>query len=136
MIKIGQVQIEIRTIQPLHQTPDGWIISANGREDNEDQVMLQPRLLFSRAGSVRGNHYHEIETEWIVFLNGIWKAEFWEPGSEQKEIVELDCNDLPMLVIVPPKVAHVFINTSEHTAYIFHFSDQPYTMNRSKSIIP
>jgi dTDP-4-dehydrorhamnose 3,5-epimerase-like enzyme len=135
-INIGNKQVIISPIKPLHQDQRGWIVAADGSEENINEISsgLQPRLLSTKPQVIRGNHWHDEETETIIILNNRWQAVFADEAGNERQEIELDCSKSPMKVVVPPKVAHALINLSKSIGYIFHYSNKPFTIQRSNKI--
>lgn len=132
MISLQSLGVTLKPIAPLHQDSRGWIINATGKGDNsESQNLKQPRLLKTAPAVPRGNHYHPNETETIIFLNNTWHCLCAKPENSDQIKTTIDATDHPMLLTIPPKVTHVFINLSDTPGFMFHFSDTPYTMDRS-----
>jgi dTDP-4-dehydrorhamnose 3,5-epimerase-like enzyme len=70
-------------------------------------------------GTLRGNHFHPLVTEWLFFCGGPILLAWQDPDSEtiQKTLIE---NNHTFLII-PPGVKHAVKNESPATMYLIAF---------------
>ena len=76
-----------------------------------------------KPGKIRGNHYHQTSTEWLLCFGGEAKLIWREVGAQPQHEVEI-CDPGPTLCMIPPKVEHAVINTGRHDIYLSAFSDR------------
>lgn len=62
-------------------------------------------MIFSKKGSVRGNHYHKKDTQYIYLVSGMYesKSKDVQQSNSGVETIVVESGDL---VITPPLVAH------------------------------
>jgi UDP-2-acetamido-2,6-beta-L-arabino-hexul-4-ose reductase len=76
-----------------------------------------------RPGRIRGNHYHDVGTEWLLIFGGparfTWRLSGEDPRNE--EIVSSE----PHLYEIPPHFQHAIMNTSNADIFVVSFSDVP-----------
>ena len=72
-------------------------------------------------GAVRGNHYHENQTEYIWVIGG--RVRFIAVDDETGETMDtvLEGAGAP-LVTIPPRISHAFKNIGAGTNHLFCFS--------------
>ena len=78
-----------------------------------------------RPGCIRGNHYHEHQTEYICVLGGRSTFLAVDNESDKRTELTLDGEKCP-LIEVPPNVTHALKNTGEEMVYIVCYSDRPF----------
>jgi len=105
----------------------GWFMKViNGYEEGLPKHTGEIYLTYaSGLNQVRGDHYHDKATEWFTLLQG--KAELKLMDMSTKEIItmQLDANE-PKTVVIPPKVAHAFINTQVEPFLLLAYTDELY----------
>lgn len=86
-----------------------------------------------KPGSVRGNHYHERQTEQICVLGGPCKLVAVDSESDEKMELVFDGESCP-LIIVPPRVIHALKNIGEETVYLLCYADRPHDPDRQDTV--
>ena len=79
----------------------------------------------SGINQVRGDHYHEKATEWFTLLQGKSTLKLMDMESKEVMILEL-CADTPKTVVIPPNVAHAFLNPQEEPFLLLAYTDELY----------
>jgi len=82
-------------------------------------------LLFTRAGAVRGNHWHRKTTEWFVVVQGRMRCTLALPGTGLRKEFLLDAAS-PSVLKVPPGVAHRLRAEGEGPALLAAVADREY----------
>ena len=77
-------------------------------------VSLQP-------GAVRGNHYHEHATEWIVLFGGAASVA-WRTLATGELQVEAVAAKTPVVFEIPAGVAHAIRNDADEPIYLLSLS--------------
>ena len=91
--------------------------------DERLKSIYNVHIVSLKPGSVRGNHYHEHQTEYICVLGGPCKLVAVDSESDEKMELVFDGESCP-LIIVPPRVTHALKNVGEETAYLFCYADK------------
>lgn len=82
-----------------HVDANGWIQNLDVAKD-----VGWVSVIFSRAGSVRSNHWHRKDYHYLYVLSGCMVYEEWEPGLERdKEVTVFRAGQM---VFTPPGAAH------------------------------
>ena len=105
----------------------GWFLKAiTGKETGLPAYTGEIYLTCASGfGQVRGNHYHHKAKEWFTLLEG--DAELKLMDMETKEIMTIMLSsDNPKTVVVPPAVAHAFLNTAEKHFLLLAYTDELY----------
>jgi dTDP-4-dehydrorhamnose 3,5-epimerase-like enzyme len=79
-------------------------------------------------GAVKGNHYHVQATEWFYVIQGQMTLQLCDTLSGLRDQINLD-GDTPMVVCIPPYVAHGLKNTGPAPAIFLAYADYPYDPN-------
>jgi dTDP-4-dehydrorhamnose 3,5-epimerase-like enzyme len=75
-----------------------------------------------KPGKIRGNHYHEKSTEWLLFLGGKAKLVWREVGGNSINSVVIS-GLTPSLYEIPPNVEHAVINEDQHEIYLVSMNE-------------
>lgn len=92
--------------------------------DEQLKSIYNVHIVSLNPGSVRGNHYHEHQTEYICVLGGPCKLVAVDNESDEKMDVILDGEKCP-LIIVPLRVTHALKNIGGETIYLLCYADRP-----------
>ena len=66
---------------------------------------------YSEPGVVRGNHYHEHKIEWLCVTYGVGRIVLEDNVTKERKELTVS-GDSPVLVKIPPKIAHAIENCS------------------------
>ncbi len=126
--------VEIRPLR-AHRDTRGGLIKVLMRQHLPPQAREFGEIYVSWAdvGAVKANHYHERTTEWFFLLSGEADLVLEHPGTGERLIVHLHPDD-PVVVTVPPGVAHAFVNTGDGPAHLLAYADRPYDPERPDTI--
>lgn len=105
----------------------GWFMKViDGYEEGLPKHTGEIYLTYaSGLNQVRGDHYHERATEWFTLLQGKSDLKLMDMDSKETMIIELSA-ELPKTVVIPPNVAHAFINTQEEPFLLLAYTDVLY----------
>ncbi len=120
MVKMMQVDLE--TIQ--NNDARGWglnPIKAAGLADHEINNL---HVVSLRPGAVRGSHYHQNVTEWLLVFGGP-AAIVWRSRTEASQHEVMLDEDGPVLFEIPPLVEHALVNTSRQDFFVIAFYNGP-----------
>lgn len=98
--KLSSSEIKIEKINPVFMDERGKI------SDLVNENINHVGLITSKKGSIRGNHYHKLSTQYSYILSGKFRVTITpiENNKNKKEII-LNENEL---ITIPPKKIHVF----------------------------
>jgi len=105
----------------------GWFLKViDGKEEGLPDYTGEIYLTHaSGINQVRGNHYHPKATEWFTLLEG--DAELKLKDMETEELYSIMLNaDIPQTIVIPPYVAHAFVNTKEEPFLLLAYTDELY----------
>ena len=105
----------------------GWFLKViNGRErglpDHTGEVYI---TCATEKGDVRGNHYHRKATEWFTLIDGQCLLKLEDVDSGESLTIELNQDD-PKTLVIPPGVAHAFINSDGNRFLLLAYTDELY----------
>ena len=105
----------------------GWFMKViDGYEEGLPKHTGEIYLTYaSGLNQVRGDHYHERATEWFTLLQGKSDLKLMDMDSKETMIIKLSA-ELPKTVVIPPNVAHAFINTQEDPFLLLAYTDVLY----------
>jgi dTDP-4-dehydrorhamnose 3,5-epimerase-like enzyme len=93
-------RVLITKLEPAHKDDRGYILNVI-----DDARISHVAVFTSRAGTVRGNHYHPEQLQWVYLVSGHYVSHSKDvrvPASEvEKHVIEAGT-----LVFAPPMVAH------------------------------
>lgn len=106
-----------------HKDDRGWIVSIAEFATNQGQKIENIHIGSISSGEIRGNHFHENQTEWIFVFGGkgifSWKE---EEGIKKQE---LNSNN-NLLFEVSAGCPHAIKNIDNHDIYVCAFTNQKY----------
>ncbi len=82
-------------------------------------------ISWAAPGAIKANHYHEHTTEWFFLLRGRALLVVEDPNTGARETVRLD-EATPLVVTVPPGIAHALVNDGDKPAHLLAYADRPY----------
>ena len=105
----------------------GWFMKViDGKEeglpDHTGEIYLTHA---SDKGQVRGNHYHDKAKEWFTLLQGKAELKLMDMNTKEVIIIELSENE-PKTIVIPPGVAHAFLNPEEEPFLLLAYTDELY----------
>lgn len=111
----------------------GWFLKAiNGKEENLPEKTGEFYFTQGLPGKAKGGHYHVAATEWFTLISGQCLLRLRDMDTGEEMEIELQDTD-PRTIVVPPNVAHIFVNRSECdfilAAYSSHLYDPSDTVN-------
>lgn len=120
--------MKIEIIRPDRNTDRrGWLVEVL-RDDQIKEEIKHIYLTVSKAGAIRGNHYHTRKTEWFCVMQG--EAKLTLEDNKSGEIKELILSgDEPQTVSIPANVTHVVQNIGSGDMYMLAISDEVFDQN-------
>lgn len=109
------------TIRESFVSADGRGFLAKPIEDNTVREVSNIHLVSLGPGKVRGNHFHENQTEYVSVIGG--RVRFIAVDNETHEMIDtiLDGARVPVIMI-PPRVTHALKNIGAEVNYLLCFS--------------
>ena len=101
----------------------GWLAEVLRREELPSKEFGQIFITTSHPGAIKGNHYHTRKREWFCVVKGKGKLVL-ESSQGREEIIMGEEN--PLVVEVPPGVAHALVNVGDEMMYALVYVDEPY----------
>lgn len=96
-------ELEVTRVEPAHEDDRGAIVDLiDGR------TVRHVGLITCRTGSVRGNHYHERQDQWIHVLDG-QVALYYEDRRRESSTVERVEMAAGEMVYIPAGVVHAVV---------------------------
>ena len=105
----------------------GWFMKViDGKEEGLPSYTGEIYLTHaSGKGQVRGNHYHDKAKEWFTLIQG--RAELKLMDMKTEEVISIALSaDEPKTIVIPPGVAHAFLNTEEESFLLLAYTDELY----------
>jgi dTDP-4-dehydrorhamnose 3,5-epimerase-like enzyme len=99
---------------PIRRVVDqrGWFVKPiSGKEPGLEHLGGEFYLVMAEPGEIRGNHYHEIATEWFTIVQGHAELHLQDIASCERKVISLSADE-PQCVVIRPGVAHAFLNPS------------------------
>ena len=92
--------------------------------------MVQANLSRSRAGVIRGMHFHRLQADLQVFAGGVSTIGLFDlrsgsPSEGRSATVPVDAGDAALGLYIPPGVAHGFCAVTEVT--LIYLVDEEFT---------
>ena len=113
---------EIKIENNMWRDDRGWglnLLAASGRT-------LKPigdlHVVSMKPGKIRGNHYHENSTEWILFTGGRAKLIWRKVGTKPINTVTIS-GLAPTLYELPPNIEHAIINEDQKDIYLVSMNE-------------
>ncbi len=84
-------------------------------------------LTHANPDGIRGSHYHKMTTEWFCVIHGSFIMQLQDLyQSESKIYTNRVYAERPVIITVPPGIAHAFINPGPGHATLLAYADRPY----------
>ena len=80
-------------------------------------------LVEMKPGSVRGNHRHASQREWIVICGGPCRIVLEADGESREEHIS---GEQPIMLTLSPGITHAIKYNGDATAVLVCLSDKPY----------
>ena len=105
----------------------GWFMKViDGYEEGLPSHTGEIYLTYaSGINQVRGDHYHDKATESFTLLQGQADLKLMDMHSKETLIIPLSAST-PKTVVIPPDIAHAFINTIEDPFLLLAYTDVLY----------
>lgn len=97
----------------LREDTRGWFLKViDGKEEDLPRRTGEVYLTMAAPGQVRGNHYHQLASEWFTVVQGIAEVALVDTTTRERAEMTL-ASSSPVTLFVPPRVAHVFKNPAD-----------------------
>ncbi len=118
----GLVDLEVQELT-VHSDTRGrlWEIFRRSLGQDPAQTLITTAL----GGAAKGGHYHCRKTEWFCALTGAGVLRLRDQATGAEQTLELS-GGRPILVKVPPGVAHQVINTGVNEFLLLVAADEEY----------
>ena len=119
-------------VKKLKLIPDerGYLMEMLRADDPFFQKFGQVYLTVAYPGVVKGWHYHKVQTDHFVGVSGMVKVVLYDNRKESKtygEVNEFFMGELnPMLLVIPPMVAHGMKGTGTKPGMIVNCPTEVY----------
>jgi dTDP-4-dehydrorhamnose 3,5-epimerase-like enzyme len=105
---------------------NGWFLKViNGTERNMPGYTGEFYVVSAKCGCIRGGHYHEKATEWFTLIEGHAILTLTDIDTKDSLEIELSSKS-PKTIVVPPRIAHSFLNTSKRKFILLAYTNQHY----------
>ncbi len=103
----------------------GWLIEfLKASEIGEGKLSGQIYLFHAKKGYFRGNHFHKRKVEWFCPVSGKGFLTLQDINSLEKVEIFMD-SDNPMVVKIPPNVAHsVFSDFEDGLTIVAYINEE------------
>jgi dTDP-4-dehydrorhamnose 3,5-epimerase len=121
--------VKIKVLKPI---PDdrGWLMEILRCDDEIFERFGQVYLTVCYKGVVKAWHYHKLQTDHFAVVKGMAQVALYdlrEDSPTKGEINEFFIGELnPLLIKIPPMVAHGFKAVGEGDAYVINVPTEPY----------
>ncbi len=119
-------------VKKLKLIPDerGYLMEMLRSDDPFFQKFGQVYLTVAYPGVVKGWHYHKVQTDHFVGVSGMTKVVLYDNRKDSKtygEVNEFFMGELnPMLLVIPPMVAHGMKGTGTKPGMIINCPTEVY----------
>ena len=119
-------RVQVRRLHP-HRDSRGGLLKILMRQHlpTEKREFGEIYISWAEPGEIKANHYHEQTTEWFCLLQGRARLALVDPSSGERQELDLRADE-PVVVTVPPGVAHAFQNMGDTAAHLLAYADRPY----------
>ena len=105
----------------------GWFLKViDGKEkglpSHTGEIYLTHALGLNQ---VRGNHFHPKATEWFTLLEGDAELKLKDMQTQELHSIFLSA-DTPQTIVIPPNIAHAFVNIKEEPFLLLAYTDELY----------
>lgn len=110
--------LELVSLEPVYEDERGEIFDLL-----DGELIRHVGLITCTDGAVRGNHYHEEQSQWTYVTEGTLQCY----AEDRRDGADIETRHLEMhegdMVYIPPNVVHAFVATGEAT--FLDFNDRP-----------
>lgn len=121
--------VKIKILKPI---PDdrGWLMEILRCDDEIFEKFGQVYITVGYPNVVKAWHYHKIQTDHFAVIKGIAQVVLYdmrEDSPTKGEINEFFIGELnPLLIKIPPMVAHGFKAVGTESAFVVNIPTEPY----------
>lgn len=104
----------------------GWFLKViTGKEEHLPQYTGEVYLTMAVPGQSKGGHFHRLANEWFTVIEGNSVLKLEDVDTHERLEIPVGFEDA-LTVMVPPNVAHVFVNTGSSNCIVLAYTDQLY----------
>jgi len=105
----------------------GWFLKViDGKEENLPKNSREIYITSAtKRGQIRGEHYHIEATEWFTLIEGEAQLRLKDIQTGETLHIELS-SSIPKTIVIPPNIAHTFINTTDSPFLLLAYTDKTY----------
>ena len=105
----------------------GWFLKViDGKEEGLPNHTGEIYLTHaSGLNQIRGNHYHPKATEWFTLIEGHAELRLKDMKTQEHYSIILS-DDIPQTIVIPPNIAHAFVNIKEEPFLLLAYTDELY----------
>ncbi len=110
-----------------HRDDRGWFLKViHGNEYLLPDFTGEVYFTSAKPGQIKGGHFHEIANEWFCLINGSALMKLKDISNNEEFEIYLS-EEEPLLIYVPPLIAHAFVNIDDNDDFIlFAYTDKYY----------
>lgn len=111
----------------LHTYKDfrGWVANPIKKTALSSKEFGHIHIVSLEPGTLRGNHYHNIQNEWAIVFGGKYLFA-WLDKDKNEIIEEIIEEDNFITFEIPSSIPHVFKNIDQKTIYLMAYYDQEF----------
>ena len=113
---------------PRHLLKDerGWFLKViTGKEDGLPNYTGEVYITVGLQGQKKGGHFHRLTKEWFTLIEGDAILKLEDIVTNERIELPLTLEDA-ITVVVPPNVAHEFVNNGNSRFVVVAYADQSY----------
>jgi dTDP-4-dehydrorhamnose 3,5-epimerase len=134
----GEIEGVVLRKAVKHSDQRGWLTEIF--RSDEAPADLMPAMSYvsvTKPGVSRGPHGHKDQTDVFAFVGpGTFRIKLWDnrptSGSYGRMTIATVGEDNPMIVVVPPGVAHGYTNISKQDAMVLNYPNRLYAGKSKK----
>ncbi len=114
--------IQIKADEQIWSDERGWGINPLAAAGLTAGDVGDVHAVSLRPGAVRGNHYHDACTEWLVIFGGRAVIAWREKNARNNHYITYDSSE-PGVYKIPAGIAHAIRNDANHDIFLISFND-------------
>ena len=115
------------TLVETDRDPRGWVSNLLDFLPLAAANLKNVHLVEMKPGAIRGNHKHAVQYEWIVICGGPCRIAL---ADKQETFRRNFDGRKPVMLSIPPGVAHAVKYLGQATAYLVCLTDNTYNFDK------
>lgn len=111
-----------------HKDHRGWVSNLLDFLPIQTENLKNVHIVSMEPGEVRGNHFHNRQTEALCVLSGKIRVKAVNRSNGQT-LEEVAGDDPPVMYLVSPGISHAFRNEDSSVGYLVCFTDTDFNFN-------